>query len=169
MKILLMLISITIALFVFADDSVYGNSDSVSKFVLPSGIEVRIVEASCKGAGTACQTKGIVAEGVFVGEIPLTYLKEIAITHKGRIYQLDTSGMFNAWGNRPLEYPGVVRYFGGHCDEKTCVIRGLFADAALTYVAEWVVVDGVPARTVLTGSQDVVDVFMKNIDGVEFD
>jgi hypothetical protein len=169
MKTLLVLISTTMALFVFAENYVSGNSDRLSKFVLPSGIEVRIVEASCEGAGTACQTRGKTAAGVFVGERPLTYLKEITIRYKDKAYRLDTSGMFNAWGNRPLEYPGIVRYFGGHCDERTCVIRGLFADAALTYVAEWVVVDGVPARTVLTGSQDIVDVFMKNIDAVEFD
>jgi len=164
MKVFRVLLTTAITLFILAGNAVSDNSDRVSQFVLPSGIQVRIVEASCEGAGTVCQTRGKIAAGVFLGESPLTYLKEITITNKGKTYRLDTSGMFNAWGNRPLEYPGVIRYFGGYCDERTCVVRGIFADAALTYVAEWVVVDGVQERTTLTGSQDVVNVFMKNID-----
>lgn len=78
--------------------------------------------------------------------------------------------MYNAWGNRPVEYPGVVRYFGGKCfDKKNCQFRGLFSDAAGTFVAEWLIVDGHSTRTVLTSSSDVVVLFTENIDPADFD
>lgn len=154
-------------------------SDEISEFVLPSGVKVRLVEAPfteerfrvslCHEGAPICRIDGKVPFGT-VGERPTTYLKEISITYGKVRYRLDTSNMFNAWGKRPLEYPGVVRYFGGFCyDGKTCVVRGLFADGGASFVAEWSVVGGYPQRTVLTDSSDVVQLFMKNIDPPRFD
>ena len=42
--------------------------------------------------------------------------------------------------------------------------RGLFSDAAGTFVAEWKIVNGSAARTVLTNSDDVVGVIMAGLD-----
>lgn len=73
--------------------------------------------------------------------------------------------MYDAWGNRPLEVKGAIRYFGGRCsDVKNCEFRGIFSDGVGTFVAEWRVVDGVPIRDVLTDSSDIIDLFMHNID-----
>lgn len=78
--------------------------------------------------------------------------------------------MYNGWGSHPLEYKGVIRYFGGKCfDTKNCQFRGLFSDAAGTFVAEWRIVNELPIRTMLTNSDDVVNLFIKNIDPPEFD
>jgi hypothetical protein len=78
--------------------------------------------------------------------------------------------MYNAWGSRPLEFIGSVRYFGGKCvDAKNCSFRGLFSDAGGSFVAEWRVINGVSTRTVLTDSSDVVSLFMKNIDPPEYE
>jgi hypothetical protein len=77
--------------------------------------------------------------------------------------------MYDAWGGRPLEYKGTIRYFGGKCsDQKNCQFRGIFSDGAGSFVAEWRIVGGVPTRTVLSGSDDIVHLFMKNIDPPEF-
>jgi len=149
--------------------------ESVSEFNLASGIRVRIVEAPfsetmfkvelCPNGISVCRINGKVPHGVAV-EKPKTYLKELMISYKGKSYRLDSSNMFNAWGKRPLEYPSWnIRYFGGHChDENLCVVRGLFADGGATFVAEWQVVDGIAERTVITESDDVVELFMVNID-----
>jgi len=153
---------------------------SISTFALPSGIQVKIVEAPfsravfkvepCKnGEISICRINGKLPHGVD-GSEPKTYLKELTVSYKGKSYKLETSGMFNAWGARPLQHPGSVRYFGGFCyDENTCVVRGLFADGAASYVAEWAIVDGVPERRIITESSDVVHLFIKNIDPPRFE
>jgi hypothetical protein len=143
-------------------------------FTLPSGVAVRIVEApfkasmfkvqNCMDEEMPCLINGHVPFGVGHG-FPRTYLKSITVSFEKRSYSLDVSDMYNAWGNRPLEVKGVVRYFGGRCfDAMNCHFRGLFADAGASFVAEWHIVEGVPSRTVLTASDDVVNLFMENID-----
>lgn len=172
---ILVLCLLVVPLTVFAD-----GKESTSTFTLPSGVEVKIVEAAfskimykvepCKDKErTGCVINGKHPHGT-ASTMPKTFLKELTITYKGKSYQLDTSSMFNAWGSRPVEYPGSVRYFGGFCyDENNCAVRGLFADGSATYVAEWVIDGGRPERTVLTESSDVVDLFMKHIDPPKFE
>jgi hypothetical protein len=151
--------------------------DMTSTFSLPSGIEVKIVEATfqknqfkvegCSDQDSVCRINGHIPFGIAFG-LPKTYLKSITISFRGRSYSLDVSDMYNAWGSRPLEYKGTVRYFGGKCfNGESCQVRGLFSDAAGTFVAEWRVVKGVAVRTVLTDSDDVVNLFIKNIDPPE--
>jgi hypothetical protein len=102
--------------------------------------------------------------------MPKTYVKGITISFQGKSNALNVSDMYDAWGNRPLEYPGTIRYFGGKCvDERNCQRRGIFSDGAGAFVAEWLIVDGRVFRTVLTGSNDVVDLFIKHIDPPEFE
>ena len=96
--------------------------------------------------------------------MPKTYVKGITVSYRGKSYSLNSSDMFNAWGERPLEINGI-RYFGGECfDVRNCRFRGIFSDAAGTFVAEWMVVDGVSVRTVLTNSSDVESLFLRHID-----
>ena len=148
-----------------------------ASFVLPSGVKVQIVEAPFKrqdwhveGCGEddkICLIDGHPPFGTAWGT-PITYVKSITVEYQGRTHLLDVSNMFNAWGTRPLEYPGSVRYFGGKCfSPDHCQLRGLFSDGAGAFVAEWVVFNGRCTRTVLTSSSDVVNLFIKNIDPPE--
>lgn len=151
-------------------------ADTTAQFVLPSGVKVAIVEelfsptkARIVGCSVGGETLGCLIDGGIpfgiLGGVPKTYVKSLSIAERGKSYLLDVSGMYDAWGARPLEYPGAVRYFGGWCaDDRNCQFRGLFSDGASTFVAEWRVVQGRPMRTVLTDSSDVVDLFMKHID-----
>jgi hypothetical protein len=161
-------------------------TDATSRFTLPSGVAIQIVEApfdptkhhiqGC-GSGAVSQPRsaaGCLIDGRLVfgsaDEMPRTYLRSITATFAGRSYSLDVSQMYNAWGSRPLEFKGAVRYFGGRCqDALNCTLRGLFSDAGGAYVAEWQIVNGVSERTVLTWSGDVVIDFRKHIDPPEYD
>lgn len=148
-------------------------------FSLQRNIEVTVTEADfresdfaiegCSVESSICRINGHIPFGVTFG-LPKTYLKSITISVQGTCYGLDVADMYNAWGNRPLEHAGGVRYFGGSClDEENCQFRGLFSDGAGTFVAEWIVVDGYATRTVLSGSNDLVNLFTKHIDPPEFD
>jgi len=156
-----------------------ANADTISKFTLPSGVDVTIQEAAfqktnfavegCSNETEKCRINGRIPFGVASG-LPKTYLKQITISFQGRSYDLDISDMYDAWGMRPLQYPGKVRYFGGSCsDVRNCELRGLFSDASGSFVAEWRIVDGLATRTILTDSSDVVALFMKNIDPPKYD
>lgn len=170
--VVVILLYISCSIFAFA-------AEASSKFLLPSGVEVSILESpfnikkfkveGCSDKASICRINGHIPFGVAFG-LPTTYVKSITITFQGKSNLLDVSDMYNAWGNRPLEVPGKIRYFGGKCfDVKNCQVRGIFSDAAGSFVAEWLIVNGKVFRTVITGSNDVVDLFMKNIDPPEFD
>lgn len=156
-----------------------ASAGSDVEFLIPSGVQVKIVEASfnkvlfktsgCGNSDGVCFINGHIPFGVD-SDLPKTFVKSIAVLYQGESYSLDVSDMYNAWGNRPLEVKGVIRYFGGKCfDAKNCQLRGIFSDAAGSFVAEWRIVGGVPIRTVLTNSNDVVNLFMRHIDPPEFD
>ena len=149
-------------------------AETQTTFMLPSGVEVKIIEEKfsvsdfdvegCGNSDTSCLINGNLPYGTAFG-LPKSYLKELTVTYNGRSHKLDTSNMYNAWGSRPLEYKGVIRYFGGNCyDKDNCQFRGLFSDAAGSYVAEWKIIYGKSYRTVLTGSGDIINLFMENID-----
>lgn len=155
------------------------NAETISTFILPSGVEVKIVEdvfqkskfkiEGCYDHDSVCRINGHIPFGSLFG-LPKTYLKIVSISFKGKSYLLDASNMYNAWGSRPLEYPGKIRYFGGKCsDINNCQVRGIFSDAAGSFVAEWRIVDGLQIRTVLTDSDDIVDLFIEHIDPPEYD
>ncbi|HEY5998127.1 MAG TPA: hypothetical protein VI078_02370 [bacterium] len=154
-------------------------ADTTWDFTLPSGVRVSIAEApfqeanfqveGCAAGDSQCRINGHLPFGEAFG-LPKTYVKSIQVSFHEQSYALDASDMYNAWGNRLLQYPGAVRYFGGKCfDVKNCQFRGLFSDAAGSFVAEWLVVDGHVFRTVLSGSNDIVDLFSQHIDPPEFD
>ena len=154
-------------------------ADKASTFTLPSDVDVTIIESvfqvskfdveGCSTRSPICRINGRIPYGAAFG-LPKTYVKSIMISFQGASYALDVKDMYNAWGNRPLEHNGAVRYFGGKCfDKKNCQFRGLFSDAAGSFVAEWLIVDELAIRTILTSSNDVVSLFMKNIDPPEID
>jgi len=155
------------------------RAEKNTAFALPSGVNVEIHEAtfsrdlmnvsSCGDSNRHCLINGHIPFGTDAAT-PKTFVKEIKISYQGRSYLLDASDMYNAWGDRPLEVKGAVRYFGGGCfDAENCEFRGLFADGAGTFVAEWHIVNGIAVRTVLTNSNDVVNLFLHHIDPPEYE
>ena len=166
-------------IFCFFAIVIRADADTTTTFTIPSGVEVKIVEATfkkslfkvegCLDKDSVCRINGRTPFGTSFG-LPKTYLRKLSILFKGKSYLLDVSNMYNAWGSRPLEYPGKVRYFGGKCfDINNCQFRGLFSDAAGSFVAEWRIVNGKQLRTVLTDSDDIVNLFMEHIDPPESD
>jgi len=156
-----------------------ADNSTSAEFKLPSGVTIRIVEspfnpAKHKIKGCTGGADGCLIDGRFVfgsaDEIPKTYVKSITATFGERSYSLDVSQMYDAWGGRPVEVKGAVRYFGGRCyDPMNCTLRGLFSDAAGSYVAEWQITNGISGRTVLTSSGDIVSDFIGNIDPPEYE
>ena len=155
------------------------RADESANFTLPSGVHVRIVEApfvrsafkvdGCSPHDFSCKINGHIAFGTNFN-LPKTYVKAIEVSFAAKTHALNSNDMYDAWGKRPLEYNGSIRYFGGKCfDAMNCQLRGLFSDAAGSFVAEWRVVNGVSTRTVLTDSNDVVGLFMNHIDPPEFE
>lgn len=147
-------------------------------FTLPSGVRIEIVEAAfhktsfsifgCGANDPVCLINGQVPFGTDL-ELPKTYVRGITASYRGRSYSLDATNMYNAWGERPLAIKGI-RYFGGKCfDTKNCEFRGIFSDAAGSFVAEWRIVGGVSVRTVLTNSSDVVNLFIRHIDPPDYE
>jgi hypothetical protein len=156
-------------------------ADSTATFTLPSGVIVRIVEAPFTASrfkvrrcadqdqDATCRINGGVPFGA-AGGLPKTYVRSITIMWMGQSYRLNVSDMYDAWGSRPLEVKGVIRYFGGQCfDSQNCQFRGIFSDAAGAFVAEWVIRGGLVLRTILSGSVDVIDLFIKHIDPPTFE
>ncbi len=145
------------------------QTGSSANFILPSGVEVRITEVPYKKSkDSECKMNGRLVLFPSGAPLPKTYVKSIKINFKGRWYALDGSCMYDAWGGRPLEVPGFIRYFGGKCfDVMNCQFRGVFSDGVGTFAAEWRVVNGIPIRTVITASNDVIQLFIKNIDPPE--
>jgi hypothetical protein len=168
----------TVIALTLAAISTLALADTEAAFTLPSGVNIKIVEApfdkksfnvsGCTDTGDVCLINGRIPLGA-ASSLPKTYVKSIEVSYRKQSYLLDVSDMYDAWGGRPLEYKGTIRYFGGKCsDQKNCQFRGIFSDGAGSFVAEWRIVGGVPTRTVLSGSDDIVHLFMKNIDPPEF-
>ena len=150
----------------------YSNAEE-KQFDLGSGLLVKIEEKPflsseweityCENGTSVCQINGSYPFGA-AARIPKTYLSKLAVSFKGKEYALDSSAMFNAWGERPLFYENGIQYFAGVCNhDNWCTLRGLFSDSAGSFVAEWQLRDGVVQRTIITYSDDVVHLFMKNI------
>ncbi|MEZ5541071.1 MAG: hypothetical protein R3F42_03410 [Pseudomonadota bacterium] len=155
------------------------RADDVKEFDLGNGITVQIEEArflpaeheikNCKDSDMPCTIDGSFPFGAAF-DMPHSYLKRLSLSISGKSYDLDTAGMYNAWGNRPLEYKGTVKYLGAHCyDENNCALRGLFSDAAGSFVGEWLIVNGMAKRTVISSSEDIVHLFMNNIEPPYFE
>ncbi len=163
-----------VTLFILLGMSNIAKSGEVKEFDLGNGISVQIEEVefhpknhkieNCGDSNIPCSIDGMAIFGTAF-DMPKTYLKKLSLSIGKKTYKLNTTGMYNAWGNRPLEYKGTVKYLGAHCyDENSCALRGLFSDAAGSFVAEWLIVNGHPFRTVLTSSDDIMYLFLKNID-----
>ena len=91
---------------------------------------------------------------------PRDEIKSISISVDGMTYALDASGMFNT--SAALRN-GAFKRIGGYCyDRRNCAFRGRFGDSGRSYVAEWVIKNGIPTRTVLSPSMDLGCLFDDN-------
>lgn len=149
-----------------------GAADSVASFTLPSGHRVRIVEAPFEESrlkyseAVPCLVDGKIPFGTDCSK-PVSYLKSLTVRINKKVYRLDSSQMFNVWGDRPLAPKDGkgFRYFGGHCtDAETCTFRGIFSDGAGTFAAEWRVFNGATTRTVVSNDEEVMAPIWNNID-----
>lgn len=145
------------------------SEEKTNTFIFDGGVSVTLNEVSytdaviseCKKDKAVCRTNGDI---VFGSDNPKSYLKSMVVSIDNNTYNLDTSNMYNAWMGRPKEVEGAIQYMHASCFDKTnCIVRGLFSDAAGSYIAEWQVIDSHPYRTVLTASGDLVRTFIKNI------
>ena len=166
-KLLLLLLSGSLAFSTgsFAADQTYN-------FALPSKVKITIVEAAYeKRPASACP--GSNSEQKAGGHRPKTYVKSISALFQGQTIRFDVTCMTDAWNGRPLQHEGVVRYFGGWCDlydkKPYCAFRGVFSDGGESFAAEWYANGTVAKRTVFSGSSDVIDLFMKNIDPPKYE
>ena len=167
---------ILITLLVFSYSS-FANEAKV--FDLGNGIKVSILEEkfdpkshkieNCENSNIPCRIDSHIPYGTAFN-MPRTELKELKLTTESGTYKLDTTGMYNAWGERPLEYKGSIKYLGAYCfNPQNCTLRGIFSDAAGSYVAEWLILNGISTRTVLSSSDDIMHLFMTNIEPPRYD
>jgi hypothetical protein len=115
-------LKVSIFLIVFFSSTTLASDEK--RYELDGGIVVTIEEAqftpeqhdikNCASSKIPCTIDGVFPFGTAFN-IPRTYLKRLTFSIKNKTYELDTSGMYNAWGNRPLEHKGSIRYLGAHC------------------------------------------------------
>lgn len=148
-------------LFGMGDRVCFAEAPGVSVISLPKA-KIVITERAC--GPRHC---GVSGPGVEPPQTEVTSIvAEIGDKTHHRKYSLPCKGMFDAWGGGLDEnVRSKNRRFGATCyDENNCVLRGVFADGAETFVAQWEISDGRVSRTVFTGVSDIVDLFMSNID-----
>jgi len=148
------------------------SEENTNTFVFGGGVFITLNEVSysdaviseCKKDKIVCRTNGDIVFGSD-NQNPKSYLKAMVVSVDNNTYSLNTRNMYNAWMGKPKEAEGVIQYLHASCfDKNNCIVRGIFSDAAGSYIAEWQVIDAHPYRTVLTSSGDLVKTFIKNIN-----
>ncbi len=149
--------------------SACADNEKIYKLKISKAINVELHERNIKtGATTSSLLNGNLVFGATGA--PKTYVSKIIFNVNNKRYNLENKYMYNAWGARPLEVPNVIKYFDAHCyDNKNCTIRGIFSDAAGSFVAEWKIIDGKPIRTIITDSSDILSMFKNNISPPVFE
>lgn len=118
---------------------------------------------SCQADRKTCYLNGFPALGA-TDTLPESYLAGLTLKVADEQYDLETSHMYNPMLDKRSTGEDDIQYFSVIClNAINCTIRGIFAEAGDFYVAEWVIVEGKPLRTVLSPSSDVVEAFIDNI------
>jgi len=156
------------------------NATEVKKYDLGNGVLLELLEvpfvkenhkiSPCSySKESVCLIDDQIAFGI-AGNMPKKEFEYIKLNVDGKEYRLDSSGMFDAWGSRPLKYDDDTVYFVAVChDADNCTARGLFSDAAGSFVAEWQIQSGAAQRTVLTYEDDIVNLFIQHIHPPVYD
>jgi hypothetical protein len=95
--------------------------------------------------------------GVDGGGIPAAKLQRLSLRRDKTVTSLEASCMYD---------PGLggmhkKRFNVRILNPRSLLLTGIFSDAAATYVAEWLIVDGIGVRTLLTDDPDAVSRFVK--------
>lgn len=162
-----------------AGPALAAENESVATIELGKNIKASLTERAfypgqakietCSSGSGICGINGGIPFGIASG-MPKTFLSKLTVSVEQKTYTLDTSNMYDAWGKRPIEGKGAVRHLAASCyGPLNCIVRGIFSDGTGAYVAEWAIVDGRASRTMLTGSTDIVDLFLKHIDPPGFE
>ena len=129
----------------------------------------------CKQDFSSCLKNGLPtfgtssSFGIFTS-LPRSHLVELRLRYRDIEYKLETLHMYESRSNKKSKSKSNVQYFYANCfDAKNCLVRGLFSDAAGSYVAEWKIVDGIALRSILTSTRDIVHKFIKNINPPVYD
>lgn len=155
------------------------HAESTKSFDLGDSTSVTLVERAfdpaharietCGETHQICRINGGAPFGID-GDMPRTYLARLTLKVGRKTYDLDTRGMYDAWGDHPLEGKGTIRYMAASCsDTAFCTLRGIFSDGGGTYVAEWQIRYGISVRTILTDSNDIVNSFLEHLEPPVFD
>ncbi|WP_369600650.1 hypothetical protein AAIA72_12500 [Hahella sp. SMD15-11] len=149
------------AVFASADDT-HTVTVTVSPDLYVS-FEERQVPDACHTSPGSCEVNGTPRIGA-ISAPPDSYLSRISLRYKDRTYLLDSGHMYNpqlAGRAVPARPEGWVH--ASCMDAENCVVRVVLGDAGDTYVAEWYVLDGKSLRTLLSPSEDLINLFMKDI------
>ncbi len=86
------------------------------------------------------------------GGTPHTKLKKLTLLQGNEKTSLEVSCMYDPWFEQVdrSRFKVVVR------NRRRVVLTGVFSDAAGSYVAEWLIVDGLGVRTLLSNDPSVV-------------
>jgi hypothetical protein len=84
------------------------------------------------------------------GEMPESRLAKAFVEIRGKRTDLDVTCMYNPWpaGNTPPQLFKVERGFADGLS-----IRVMFSDGAGAYLAQWLIVDGISVRTILSSDE----------------
>lgn len=117
--------------------------------------------SGCGRAFASCVIDGAPAIGPI--RMPKTRLADITLHVGERTLHLDTTGIFD-----PFLRP-VTENFGAFCyDINNCTVRAILGDAGGTYVAEWIIANGVQRRSVLSDSSDLIEFMKGNLNPPHF-
>jgi len=86
------------------------------------------------------------------GGVPHTKLAKLTLVEGKRKTPLEASCMYDPW----IEQIDVHQFRVRLTAPRRRILTGNFSDAAATYVAEWLIVDGIGVRTLLSNEPSVV-------------
>ncbi len=86
------------------------------------------------------------------GHLPRFELINAQLQFDGKSVKLDTDSMFEPWFEKNIKKESFkIKY-----DEAGLKLSGLFSDGAGLYGAEWLIVDTVSIRTIITKDEEVL-------------
>ncbi|MBA3607018.1 MAG: hypothetical protein H0W43_00660 [Chthoniobacterales bacterium] len=90
--------------------------------------------------------------GVDGGGAPSTELRKLVVTRENKKTPLEVSCMYEPAPGGMLKSQFRVRLLNA----RSMSLTGTFSDAAGSYVAQWLIVDGIGVRTILSDNPDTV-------------
>lgn len=153
------------------------NTQTKYSYTLKDGVQLTIIEESFnlnRHKVTTCHEKtdtGEITDKTYVCKIdglpfygvgespePSTELDAINVLIRGRLYKLNTSQMYNAWGNFRSVPDNSIWVT---CRKKSCSVKGIFSDATGIFAAEWRIQNGKSKRKLITADQSIVFQFIE--------